>query len=91
MQATSLGDLPSNPKTWTPSQLSAYLSTSLRVKSGETLPLPHPVARDIAQSIRERGITGKMFLRLNDADLEECVLRPYFLFHSLICCDTEWA
>ncbi|THV05826.1 hypothetical protein K435DRAFT_61774 [Dendrothele bispora CBS 962.96] len=29
-----LADLPANPKVWTPSQLSAYLTTALRVRSG---------------------------------------------------------
>ncbi|KAF5339659.1 hypothetical protein D9758_015605 [Tetrapyrgos nigripes] len=32
--AADLADLPPNPKLWTPSQLSAYLTTALRVRSG---------------------------------------------------------
>jgi hypothetical protein len=64
-------DLPSDPKTWTPSQLAVYLSTALRVKSGESLSPPQPVAHDIAQFLRKHGVTGKMFLRFNDSHLEE--------------------
>ncbi|KAJ7591003.1 hypothetical protein C8J56DRAFT_1047237 [Mycena floridula] len=63
-------DLPPNPKSWTPSQLSAYLATALRVKSGESMQLPAPVARDIAGFVRETKITGKAFLRFNETDLE---------------------
>ena len=67
----TLESLPSNPKEWTPAQLASYLATALRVKSGEALSLPSPVIRDIAQFVRDRGITGRGFLRLNDVDLEE--------------------
>ncbi|KIK67284.1 hypothetical protein GYMLUDRAFT_238593 [Collybiopsis luxurians FD-317 M1] len=66
----TLEDLPSNPKLWTSSQLCSYLSTALRVKSGESLQLPHQVARDIAGFVRESKITGKLFLRLDEKDLE---------------------
>ncbi|KAE9411341.1 hypothetical protein BT96DRAFT_1011175 [Gymnopus androsaceus JB14] len=66
----TLEDLPPNPKLWTPSQLCAYLSTALRVKSGESMQLPPQVARDIAVFVRESKITGKIFLRLDDAVLE---------------------
>ncbi|KAJ3869822.1 hypothetical protein EV359DRAFT_76433 [Lentinula novae-zelandiae] len=66
----TLEDLPPNPKLWTPSQLCAYLSTALRVKSGESLQLPAPVARDIASFVRESKITGRIFLRLDEKDLE---------------------
>jgi hypothetical protein len=65
-----LEDLPSNPKVWTPSQLSSYLMTALRVRSGETLSLPLPVARDIAAFIKEAKINGRVFLRLCEQDLE---------------------
>lgn len=61
-----------NPKRWTPYQLSAYLATALRVKSGESLEsLPAPIAKDIANFVREARITGKAFLRLSEADLDE--------------------
>ncbi|KAH7877357.1 uncharacterized protein C8R40DRAFT_1095744 [Lentinula edodes] len=66
----TLENLPPNPKLWTPSQLCAYLSTALRVKSGESLQLPAPVARDIASFVRESKITGRIFLRLDEKDLE---------------------
>ncbi|KAK7442524.1 hypothetical protein VKT23_016122 [Stygiomarasmius scandens] len=67
-----LADLPPNPKIWTPSQLSAYLTTALRVRSGvkgdgeqeqEDLKLPVHVAQDIAAFVREKKIKGRVFLR----------------------------
>ncbi|KAH9838738.1 uncharacterized protein C8Q71DRAFT_544656 [Rhodofomes roseus] len=69
-------DLPPNPKLWTPSQLSTYLTTALRVtsqaKAGQqgAVPLPTRVAKDIATFTRSRMISGRMFLRLTEADLE---------------------
>lgn len=69
-------DLPPNPKLWTPAQLSTYLKTALRVTSqarvGQpgAVPLPIRVAKDIAAFARSRMITGRMFLRLTEADLE---------------------
>lgn len=66
----TLEDLPTNPKLWTPSQLCTYLSSALRVKSGESMLLPPQVARDIAVFVRESRITGKIFLRLDDPVLE---------------------
>lgn len=69
-------DLPPNPKLWTPSQLSTYLTTALRVTSQAKIgqpgavPLPIRVAKDIAAFTRSRMITGRMFLRLTEADLE---------------------
>jgi hypothetical protein len=74
--APPLEDLPSNPKQWTPAQLSSYLITALRVRSGETMSLPLLVARDIANFVRERGMTGKAFLRATETDLEESVQLP---------------
>ncbi|KAK0199402.1 hypothetical protein DFS33DRAFT_230453 [Desarmillaria ectypa] len=67
----ALDDLPTNPKSWTPSQLSLYLSTTLKVRSGETLQLPAPVAQDIAAFVRESRITGRSFLRMKEEDLEQ--------------------
>ncbi|OBZ72021.1 hypothetical protein A0H81_07374 [Grifola frondosa] len=72
----TLEDLPSNPKLWTPSQLSSYLVTALRVTlhthSGEDdqVALPFPIAKDIAAFVKDARIGGRMFLRLNEEDLE---------------------
>lgn len=60
-------DLPLNPKAWTPSQLSVYLTTALRVRSGERP--PERVARDIASWVRREGVGGRTFLRWTDEDL----------------------
>ena len=73
--AVSIDDLPSNPKLWTPSQLSSYLTTALRVTSQEktqdpnVVVLPARVAKDIAVFVKEMRVTGRTFLRLNDEDL----------------------
>ncbi|EIN03929.1 hypothetical protein PUNSTDRAFT_146710 [Punctularia strigosozonata HHB-11173 SS5] len=64
-------DLPANPKLWTPSQLGSYLSAALRVRSGGQDALPQAVARDIAAFVRQARIGGRVFLRLNEGDLEE--------------------
>ncbi|KAJ4483286.1 hypothetical protein J3R30DRAFT_3698065 [Lentinula aciculospora] len=66
----TLEDLPPNPKLWTPSQLCAYLTTALRIKPGESIQLPVQVTRDIANFVRESKITGRVFLRLDEKDLE---------------------
>jgi len=68
-------DLPTNPKLWTPSQLSSYLATALRVRSGEAMSLPLPVARDIATFIKESKINGRLFLRLCEKDFDQSVSR----------------
>ena len=68
-----LEDLPTNPKLWTPSQLSSYLTTALRVRSGEPMPLPLPVVRDIATFIKESKINGRLFLRLCEQDFDQSV------------------
>ena len=68
-----LEDLPTNPKLWTPSQLSSYLTTALRVRSGEAMSLPLPVARDIATFVKESRINGRLFLRLCEQDLDQSV------------------
>jgi len=73
-----LEDLPTNPKLWTPSQLSSYLTTALRVRSGEAMSLPLPVARDIASFVKESKINGRLFLRLCEQDLDQSVSdNPY--------------
>ncbi|KAH9063557.1 hypothetical protein EDB87DRAFT_1602270 [Lactarius vividus] len=61
-------DLPHNPKAWTPSQLSVYLTTALRVRFGARL--PDRVARDITSWVRREAVTGRTFLRWTDEDLE---------------------
>lgn len=72
--SVTLDDLPSNPKLWSPSQLSNYLVTALRVtgsKSGDIaeIALPARVANDIATFVRDVRMTGRTFLRLNEEDL----------------------
>ena len=64
-------DLPSNPRVWTTSQLASYLVTALRVRSGSVLPLPLPVAKDVASFVKQERLTGRAFLRLNEQDLEQ--------------------
>ena len=66
-----LEDLPTNPKLWTPSQLSSYLTTALRVRSGEAMSLPLPVARDIAAFVKDSKINGRLFLRLCEQDFDQ--------------------
>jgi hypothetical protein len=61
-------DLPLNPKTWVPSQLSVYLTTALRVRSGDRI--PERVARDIALWVRREGVSGRTFMRWTDEDLK---------------------
>ena len=59
-------DLPDDPETWTPSQLSLYLSATLRTGDAN---VPAPVAKDVAKFVNERRIAGKVFLRLSEDDL----------------------
>jgi len=57
-------ELPEDPKIWSPTHLSAYLSSTLQgAGAGDQ------VTRDITAFIKERQITGKTFLRLNEDDL----------------------
>jgi hypothetical protein len=62
-------DLPPNPKIWTPSQLSVYLTRALRVRSGERP--PERVAHDITSWVRREGVSGRTFLRWTDENLKE--------------------
>lgn len=62
-------DLPPNPKLWTPSQLSIYLTRALRVRSGERP--PERVAHDITSWVRREGVSGRTFLRWTDENLKE--------------------
>lgn len=61
-------NLPPNPKIWTPSQLSVYLTRALRVRSGERP--PERVANDIALWVRREGVSGRTFLRWTDENLK---------------------
>ncbi|GAA5932226.1 uncharacterized protein JCM15063_001160 [Sporobolomyces koalae] len=61
--AQELAQLPSNPKMWLPSHLALYLS--------ETLSLHPALAADITAFIRNSRLSGRTFLRLKAADLEE--------------------
>ena len=63
--------LPEDPKRWTPAEVSIYLTYSLNAASGRDLPTP--VAHDIATFVKDKKITGRRFLRLNEVDLEELV------------------
>jgi len=55
--------LQSNPKMWLPSHLALYLSNALSL---------HPaLAEDITAFIRNSRLSGRTFLRLKSADLEE--------------------
>ncbi|KAI9452518.1 hypothetical protein F5148DRAFT_1289562 [Russula earlei] len=74
------GELPLNPKTWTPSQLSVYLTRALRVRSGERL--PERVAHDIASWVRREGVSGRAFLRWTDESLK--VLGVNMLWRSAL-------
>lgn len=65
-----MDDLPSNPKVWSTSQLASYLITALRVKSSDTIPVPAPIARDIALFIKEARLTGRAFIKLTEEDLD---------------------
>ncbi|KAI0791210.1 hypothetical protein C8Q75DRAFT_757150 [Abortiporus biennis] len=68
----TLDDLPSNPKLWSPSQLSSYLVTALRVSKSddvESVSIPARVAQDIAAFIKQVRMNGRTFLRLNEEDL----------------------
>ena len=64
-------ELPEDPKTWSTTHLSAYLSST-------AVEVPDHVTRDIIAFVKEKQITGKTFLRLNEGDLEGYV----FFFSS---------
>ncbi|CAE6416278.1 unnamed protein product [Rhizoctonia solani] len=70
----ALPSLPDNPRIWTPSQLAQYLLTALRFKgnkSSEGVSVPKPVAQDIANFVVKHKLNGRVFLRLQDRDIEE--------------------
>ncbi|EDR07290.1 uncharacterized protein LACBIDRAFT_388494 [Laccaria bicolor S238N-H82] len=68
-------ELPEDPKTWSPTHLAAYLSSPLR---GGEVP-----TREIVAFVKERQMTGKMFLRLNEGDLESSELPKPHQAHLL--------
>lgn len=75
--------LPEDPKRWTPAEVSIYLTYSLNAAAGGGRhDLPTSVAHDIAAFVKDKKITGRRFLRLNEVDLEESVVlfKIYCLF-----------
>ncbi|KIM33557.1 hypothetical protein M408DRAFT_326254 [Serendipita vermifera MAFF 305830] len=64
----AISQLPDNPKDWTPSQLSVYLASALRLKGGGSIPAP--VAKDIAGFAFREKLAGRAFLRLSDESLK---------------------
>jgi hypothetical protein len=82
-QPCAVSELPADPKTWTPSQLSVYVSQPAR-KSPKIVPnvralyqqlvhvlklVPRAVQADITRFVVKCGLTGKRFLRMRDEDL----------------------
>ncbi|KDN40356.1 hypothetical protein K437DRAFT_275747 [Tilletiaria anomala UBC 951] len=55
--------LPANPKVWTPSQVSLYLHSVLRL-------VPQPIIADVTAYVVSSHMGGKVFLRLREEDLE---------------------
>ncbi|KAI0703843.1 hypothetical protein BC835DRAFT_1317854 [Cytidiella melzeri] len=78
LSAATLEDLPSNPKLWTTSQLSAYLATALRVPSENTDvdTLPASTVEEIIVFTKEANINGRIFLRLIEDDLDKRGIDP---------------
>ncbi|KAG8690609.1 hypothetical protein FRC11_010398 [Ceratobasidium sp. 423] len=68
-----LPSLPDNPRIWTPSQLAQYLLTALRFKGHQSgaVSIPKPVAQDIANFVIKHKLNGRVFLRLQEKDIEE--------------------
>ncbi|GAA5984940.1 hypothetical protein JCM10908_002461 [Rhodotorula pacifica] len=58
-----LSSLPPNPKHWRSSHLSLYLAS--------TLSLPRPLRADITSFVISSSLSGRTFLYLREADLEE--------------------
>lgn len=56
--------LPSDPKTWSSSHVSQYLSHILSL-------VPTPVLETLNEFVAREGINGKAFLRIREADLAE--------------------
>ncbi|CAO1628193.1 unnamed protein product [Sympodiomycopsis kandeliae] len=60
---TTTTPLPYDPKTWTASQVSVYLSHILHL-------VPEPVMETLHDFVRRENLSGKAFLRLKEEDLE---------------------
>lgn len=70
-------ELPANPKLWTISQLSTYLLSALRATSrisDSNESLPAALVQDVIAIVREAKCNGRLFLRLNEDDLERYTL-----------------
>ena len=66
---------PEDPKQWTPAELSIYLTSSSNAAAGGGgHDLRTPVAHDLATFVKEKKITGRRFLSLNEVDLEVSVV-----------------
>ncbi|GJE85622.1 hypothetical protein PsYK624_017010 [Phanerochaete sordida] len=66
------GNLPANPKLWTPAQLASYLLSALPTQNAdadETVIVPAPIIPAIAKFIQDTKISGRIFLRLNEGDM----------------------
>ncbi|KAH7106369.1 hypothetical protein BKA62DRAFT_686946 [Auriculariales sp. MPI-PUGE-AT-0066] len=61
--------LPENPKLWTPSHLANYLTATLRFKGDAALPAR--IAQDLSGFVYTQKLTGRVFLRLTDSDLDD--------------------
>ncbi|PWN43850.1 hypothetical protein IE81DRAFT_346237 [Ceraceosorus guamensis] len=62
-------ELPSNPKTWTSSHVAYYLTSLLHL-------VPAPIVQDVTLFVQRSSITGRIFLRLREEDLESYGLNP---------------
>ncbi|KAI0090219.1 hypothetical protein BDY19DRAFT_759377 [Irpex rosettiformis] len=79
LSAATLEDLPSNPKLWTTSQLTAYLATALRVSSDSdaaVVNLSTSVVEEVIAFTKAANINGRIFLRLNEDDLDKHGISP---------------
>ncbi|KAF9049017.1 hypothetical protein BJ165DRAFT_1074371 [Panaeolus papilionaceus] len=68
-QLDILAELPADPKVWTVAQLSSYLVSELGSNPGSGVPTR--IASDIAAFVRNKGMTGKAFLKLSEGELKE--------------------
>ena len=76
-------ELPEDPKTWSPTHLCAYLSSTLC--GAGAWEFPDQATRDLIAFVKEKQILEKMLLRLNEGDLEGYVfLLPWFFPLSYI-------
>lgn len=67
--AYSLPELPEDPKRWTSTEVSMYLTSSLNMAGGG-----HDLVHDISAFVKDKKITGKSFLGLNEVNLEQSVV-----------------